>query len=73
MYDGKIVNFSQDHELNYILADVLGKRETKENREILKKIGVDYKKDKNTTTIYHKKDFYDYIKSHKSYNSLINK
>lgn len=71
MYDGKMVNFSQDHELNYILANVLEKRETKENREILKNIGDDYKKDNNTTIIYDRQKFYDYIKTHKLYSSLV--
>lgn len=70
MYDGTLVNFSQDHELNYILADVLGKRETDSNRKKLKEIGDDYKKDKNTIIIYHRKDFYDYIKTHKLYETL---
>ncbi len=71
MYDGQMVNFSQDYELNYILADVLKKSETESNRKILKIIGDDYKKDKSTTIIYHRKDFYDYIKSHRLYSSLV--
>lgn len=67
MYDGQLVNFSQDYELNYILSDVLGKRETDYNRKKLKEIGDDYKRDKNTTIISHKKDFYDYIRNHIQY------
>lgn len=40
--DKELMNFSQDHELNYFLKSE-GKRETSENREILKKIGKECK------------------------------
>ncbi len=70
MYDGQLVNFSQDYELNYILSKVLGKRETDDNRKKLKEIGADYKREKNTTIIYHRKDFYDYIRNHRQYSLL---
>lgn len=58
--DRELMNFSQDHELNYFLKTE-GKRETAENREILKKIGRECK-DELGKRVLKNDDLHEYLK-----------
>lgn len=61
----------QDHELNYILAK-FGKRETEENREILKQIESNFKAlhGGESTKQYTKEEFYDFLQQEENINLL---
>lgn len=69
--DWDFVNFSQDHELNYILTYKLGVAANNANRELLRKIGVEAKASLNKgafmgalSNITHD-EFYTYIKNNR--------
>ncbi len=72
MYDGELIDFNAEYELNYILKNNLSvrKRESISNRDILVEIGNDYKSDKKVRMVYHRSDFYDYVNSHSKYFDL---
>ena len=74
MYDGKMIDFNADFELNYILKNNLKhrKKESISNREIIKKIGDFFKIDNNVRSVYHREDFYAYVDNHKLYSTLEN-
>lgn len=52
MKDNEYVNFSEDYELNHHLRK-LEKRQTQDNRDVLKKIGDDTKKSNNSPRLKH--------------------
>jgi len=70
MSDYSKINFSQDHELNHILSYQFSKRETEENRNILREIGDFYKISNNVAIVTDKPHFYEYAREHKLFNSL---
>lgn len=59
--DAELVNFSEEHELNYILRKV-GKRQTEENRDVLQKLGRELK-DQTGARILKSADFVAYVES----------
>lgn len=59
MKDSDYVNFSEDHELNYVLKKC-GKRETKENRAILCEMGKELKA-KTEKRVLKGEDFHEYV------------
>ena len=63
--DAKFINFSEEHELDYILKKY-GKEPSKENRVVLKGFGERAKKFLGTTMLGHE-EFYKYLED----NSLI--
>ena len=64
MKDNEYVNFSEDYELNHHLRK-LDKRQTQDNRDILKKIGDDTKKANNSPRLKHS-EFEASIKKNKT-------
>lgn len=70
--DHDAINFTDPspHELKYILYTQLNKRATKDNLDILKDIGDDYKTENDVTIITHRQSFYDYAKQHVLFSSL---
>ena len=65
--DAKFINFSEEHELDYILKKY-GKETIKENRDLLKEFGKKAKEFFGKTMLGHQ-DFYKYLED----NSLIEK
>ena len=65
--DAKFINFSEEHELDYILKKY-GKEPSKENRVVLKGFGERAKKFLGKTMLGHE-EFYKYLED----NSLIEK
>ena len=65
--DAKFINFSEEHELDYILKKY-GKETTKENRDLLKEFGKQAKELLEKTMLGHQ-DLYKYIED----NSLAEK
>jgi hypothetical protein len=59
--DHDYVNFSQDHELNYVLTHV-GKRQTEANRFTLRVMGTELKGVLRKTMVTHK-EFFEYVKT----------
>ena len=59
--DHAYVNFSQDHELNYVL-DRVNKRQTEKNRLTLKVMGGELKAKLGKTMVTHK-EFFEYVKT----------
>ncbi|HEY0208492.1 hypothetical protein [Acerihabitans sp.] len=68
--DGDLINFSQEHELNYILHTHLQRSQSQANRELLLKIGSDYKSAKKVARAKHEKAFYDYAKAHRAFGQM---
>ncbi len=68
--DGEFINFSQDHELNYVLGHHLARDESQGNRALLVQIGNDYKKDKKVAHAKHEKPFYDYVRKHALFSQM---
>ena len=65
--DAKFINFSEEHELDYILKKY-GKETSKENRDLLKEVGKQAKELLGKTMLGHQ-DLYKYIED----NSLAEK
>ena len=65
--DAKFINFSEEHELDYILKKY-GKEPSKENRDLLKEFGKKAKEFLGKTMLGHE-EFYKYLDE----NSLIKK
>ncbi|ATV59634.1 hypothetical protein [Fusobacterium pseudoperiodonticum] len=65
--DAKFINFSEEHELDYILKKY-GKETSKENRDLLKEFGKQAKELLGKTMLEHQ-DLYKYIED----NSLAEK
>jgi len=65
--DAKFINFSEEHELDYILKKY-GKETIKENRDLLKEFGKKAKEFLGKTMLGHQ-DFYKYLED----NSLVEK
>ena len=65
--DAKFINFSEEHELDYILKKY-GKETSKQNRDLLKEFGKKAKEFLGKTMLGHQ-DFYKYLED----NSLIEK
>lgn len=65
--DAKFINFSEVHELDYILKKY-GKETIKENRDLLKEFGKKAKESLGKTMLEHQ-DFYKYLED----NSLVEK
>ncbi|WP_223808055.1 hypothetical protein [Marinobacter sp. R17] len=63
MSDQDYVNFSQDHELNYRLRR-LGKRQTEDNREMLRRMGEELKTQAGKPRLQHG-DFHTYASKEK--------
>ena len=59
--DHDYVNFSQDHELNYVLTRV-GKRQTEANRSTLRVMGTELKGVLRKTMVT-QKEFFEYVKT----------
>ena len=65
--DAKFINFSEEHELDYILKKY-GKETSKENRDLLKEFGKQAKELLGKTMLEHD-EFYKYLAD----NSLVSK
>ena len=65
--DAKFINFSEEHELDYILKKY-GKETNKENRDLLKEFGKKAKEFLEKTMLEHD-EFYKYLAD----NSLVSK
>ena len=65
--DAKFINFSEEHELDYILKKY-GKEPSKENRDLLKEFGKKAKEFLRKTMLEHD-EFYKYLAD----NSLVSK
>lgn len=59
MKDHEYVNFSQDHEMNYILRK-FEKRQTEENRAVLRTMGDELKRVLNKVRLTHG-EFHPYV------------
>ncbi len=70
MSDHSKINFSEDHEMDYILYDVLNKAKSKSNKALLRKMGDDYKIKKEVTIVTDREDFYKFVKNHKNFDKF---
>ena len=61
--DHDYVNFSEEHELNYQLKKV-EKRQTENNRNVLKLMGEELKRQENKSRLKHS-EFHPYVKKEK--------
>lgn len=73
MSDYSEINFKEDYELNHILSYQFNKRETEENRDILREIGDSYKFHNKVKKITDKQKFYEYVKNHYLFDELKSK
>ena len=64
------VDFDEDFELNHILSQRFGKKETEKNRNILRTIEGVYKKIYTITTITDEIKFYKFIEGHPLFKEL---
>lgn len=64
------VDFNEDFELNHILSERFGKKETEKNRSIFRTIEGVYKKIYALTTITDEIKFYKFIEGHPLFKEL---